>query len=241
MSVTPNATQVSPNAGGAAAVAGSPSTEWTFLALADATAADPLGVIDTLNASTGAIVSTATAGTFEGSGAQPPTWEWDIATDYGINFVGYTTIQVWATGYDFERTSDTGWGIFLTDAASMSSNNGIGVAHVANGAVDRVSAGTQGGTMGQQNPGITGPTLLGQFAVGLSSTDANIIDDPTGWLLDSNGKRGNGNHAVSSTGKAPTTLKLVLAYQQDATIRAATAPLVSGVPGILFRVIPVPS
>lgn len=233
MSVTPNTMQVSPNAGGASSAAAG-GASWVTLDYADATFADPNDIIDTWDSVTGAFTTNANAGSFENS-TQPATWTWEIEAGCETHL----GLEAFLTGHSFENNAGTGIGVAITDSATTSTGTGLIIAHTSITAAYRVAAGRYGQALNDQNPGIDGDTLRGRF-VFACTTGGDQLANPNAWLEDSDGEAGNGNNAANSSKVTPTfspsgTLLLVLAVQQDATIRSGNLGTLS------YHLIPRPS
>lgn len=209
---------------------------WKTLSLADASAADPNTVLATINTGTGAFTTNATAATFESSAAQPPTYSWDITVDCSTDL----GVEVWLEGPSFEQNSATGIAVALVDNVSTTTGTGLMVAMTSNGSAYRVAAGAYHSTLGDANPGTaTWEILYGRFTLALVG-GSDFLDNAQAWLLDDSSPRdmGNGNNASSGTNATPTfsggTMKLVLAYQQDATARAGNLG------SLKYRIVPRP-
>lgn len=195
---------------------------WVTLALADAIAADPLTVFSSVNTSTGAFTSNATACSFESAAAQPPTYSWEIEADCSTD-IG---IEVWLEGLSFEIGASNGIAIVLTDSVSTSTGNGLMAAMTSTASAYRVAAGGYGSALSDVAQGaLTWEVLYGSFSLILAG-GTDTIGNTLGRLLDNSDPRdmGNSSAAVSATAKTPTfsggVMTLAVAYQQDATGRS---------------------
>lgn len=208
---------------------------WTPLTLATASFADPLTVFNTISTETGAFTSNATACSFESSAAQPPTYSWDIPVDCDTDM----GVEVWAEGLSFENGTSNGIAVVLADAVSTTTGTGLMAAMTSTASAYRVAAGAYASTLGDVTQGAaTWEVLYARFSLILAG-GVDYLGNALGRLLDDSDPRdmGNSNSASSATAVTPTfsggTMKLILTYQQDATIRSGVLP-----PTLYYRVTP---
>lgn len=239
MSISPSRDtgNVTPSGPVASSFTPNSAQEWKTLTLATGNFLDPNTVLSSVNTDTGAFVSNATAATFEANTAQPPTYDWDITVDCTTDL----GVEVWLEGLSFEQNAATGIAVALVDGVSTTTGTGLMVAMTSNGTAYRVAAGGYHAALGDVNPGsLTWEVLYGRFTLAYV-TGADFLDNAQAWLLDDSDPRdmGNGNNASSGTNASPTfsggTMKLVLAYQQDATARAGNLGTLK------YRIVPRPT